>query len=125
MVILFVLSVLTFGLLKKEAQAPTSLSMPPTPSSTPKSASASSSLTGRDDVLRNALNLYLEKKREDIDMTNGPCLGKIAEDWVLDIAHNPRLPVDNDPKNQCQDFIEGKVHHFIELNPDGKLIRSS
>lgn len=125
MVILFVLSVLTFGLLKKEAQAPSSLSMPPTPSSTPKSASASSSLTGRDDVLRNALNLYLEKKREDIDMTNGPCLGKIAEDWVLDIAHNPRLPVDNDPKNQCQDFIEGKVHHFIELNPDGKLIRSS
>ncbi len=79
--------------------------------------------TGADDILKNALNLYLEKKREGVDMENGPCLGKIADDWVLDIAHNPRQPIDNKPQNQCQDFTEGKAHNFIELDPEGKLIR--
>lgn len=124
-VIILVLGVLTFAILKKEAQAPTRQSQQSTPAATPKPASASSSLTGHDDVLKNALNLYLEKKREGTDMANGPCLGKIADDWVLDIAHNPRQPIDNKHQNQCQDFIEGKAHHFIELDPDGKLIRSN
>ncbi len=88
-------------------------------------ASPTPAFTGADDILKNALNLYLEKRREEVDMEDGPCLGKIADDWVLDIVHNPRQPVDNKPQNQCQDFIEGKAHHFIELDPEGKLIRSN
>lgn len=75
-----------------------------------------------DDILKNALNLYLQKKQVGVDMSNGPCLGKIADDWVLDIAHNPRQPQDNKSENQCEDYRTGKAHHFIELDPDGKLI---
>lgn len=88
-------------------------------------ASPTPAFTGADDILKSALNLYLEKKRGGVNMENGPCLGKIANDWVLDIAHNPRQTIDNNPQNQCQDFVEGKAHHFIELDPDGKLIRSN
>lgn len=82
------------------------------------------SFKGNEDAFKNALNLYIQKKQEGTDMTNGPCLGKVSEDWVLDIAHNPRQPIDDKPQNQCQDFKDGKVKHFIEFDPDGKLIRS-
>ena len=112
-------SYLAFG--HKKVDAPTQNQ----PQVQGQSPSPTPAFKGSDDVLKNALNLYLAKKREGIDMGNGPCLGKIADDWVLDIAHNPRQPIDNKPQNQCKDFIEGKAHHFIELDPDGKLIRSN
>lgn len=86
--------------------------------------SVSPSFKGNEDAFKNALNLYIQKKQEGVDMTSGPCLGKVADDWVLDIAHKPRQAVDDKPENQCQDFINGKVKHFIELDPDGKLIGS-
>lgn len=85
-------------------------------------ASVPPDFKGNEDAFKNALNLYIQKKQEGIDMTNGPCLGKIADDWVLDIAHKPRLAVDEKPQNQCADYTSGKVKHFIELEPDGKLI---
>lgn len=78
---------------------------------------------GNEDAFKNALNLYIQKKQEGLDMKNGPCLGKIAEDWVLDIAHNPRQPVDDKAENQCAEYRQGQAHHFIELDPDGKLIQ--
>ena len=86
--------------------------------------SPSPAFSTTDEALKNALNLYLQKRREGVDMTNGPCLGKIAADWVLDIAHNPRQPVDNQPQNQCAQYKEGTVHHFIELDPEGKFINA-
>lgn len=33
--------------------------------------------------------------------------------WVLDVA--------NLPLNQCQAFLEGKAHHFIEIDPTGEI----
>lgn len=77
-----------------------------------------------DTVLKNALNLYSQKKSEGIDLSNGPCLGKIADDWVLDIAHSPRQSLDDKQENTCADFREGRAHHFIELDPEGKLIQA-
>lgn len=105
----------------KKVDAPTQSQ----PKNNVSQASPTPIFTGTDDILKNALNLYLEKKREATDMGNGSCLGKIADDWVLDIAHNPRQPVDDKPENQCRDFIDGKAHHFIELDPEGKLIRTN
>lgn len=80
--------------------------------------------TGREEILKNALNLYAQKKQEGIDFSNGPCLGEIAPDWVLDIAHNPRLAVDDKVENQCAGFRQGRAHHFVELDPTGNLIRA-
>lgn len=77
-----------------------------------------------DMALKNALNAYVKAKTQSVDLTSGPCLGIVAPDWVLDIAHNPRQAIDDDPQNQCKEFRNGQVHHFIELDPDGKLIRT-
>ncbi len=79
---------------------------------------------GKEEMLKNALNLYAKKKQEGVDFVNGPCLGKIADDWVLDIAHNPRQAVDDKQENQCAEHRAGSAHHFIELDPTGNLIRA-
>lgn len=75
-------------------------------------------------AFKSALNIYSVKRNNGEDLENGPCLGWVAPDWVADIAHNPRQPEDDKPENQCADFIAGRAHHFIELDPEGKLIRS-
>jgi hypothetical protein len=75
-------------------------------------------------VIDLAKKLYLEKKAQGMDFNNGPCLSdNIQTDWVVDIAHNPRQPIDNLPENQCTAFREGKAHHFVELDTNGNLIR--
>jgi hypothetical protein len=45
------------------------------------------------------------------------------ENWVADVAHDPRQPVDDDPANQCEEFRAGEAEHFVELDPDGNVIR--
>ena len=102
---------------QKKAVAPTDFTVPAT-------SPQVSVLKPEDEALKNALNLYITKKQEGVDFTFGPCLGKIADDWVADIAHNPRQPVDDKRENQGADFREGRAHHFIELDPEGNLIRS-
>lgn len=57
----------------------------------------------------------------------GPCLLDPFEadtTWVCDVAHNPRLPIDNLPKNQCKSFRNGTAQHFIEVTPDCKIIKT-
>lgn len=116
------ISVIVLAILLTSIVAVKSKSPKQTTTSQPQSTQAAQPKTN-DDILKNALNLYAQKKAEGIDFTNGPCLGTVAPDWVLDIAHNPRLPVDDKVENQCTDFREGRAHHFIELDPDGKLIK--
>jgi hypothetical protein len=61
------------------------------------------------------------------DLSAGPCLSEGIpglSDWVVDIAHDPRQAVDDQPANQCQSFRDGETHHFVELTPDGQLIRA-
>lgn len=65
---------------------------------------------------------YNEAIRNRVDLSSGPCLGKISNDWVLDIAHLPREVVDDLPENQCLDYLSGKVHHFIEMTPKGEVV---
>mgnify|MGYP005852387855 CR=1 FL=1 len=79
----------------------------------------------RDRAIRLARQLYQQKRAEGMDMSNGPCLAEeIIPDWAVDIAHSPRQAVDNLPQNRCRSWREGRVHHFVELDPDGNLIRA-
>lgn len=67
------------------------------------------------------------KLKEGINLNDGPCLlNQINDlpDWVCDVAHEPRQTVDNDPKNQCSTFGEGKAHHFVEVDPNCNLIKT-
>jgi hypothetical protein len=48
----------------------------------------------------------------------------IEPDWVCDVAHSPRQPVDDNPNNQCQSYLKGETKHFVEVSPECKLIRA-
>lgn len=74
------------------------------------------------DILAKARLRYNQAIFQKQDLSSGPCLGKIADDWVLDVAHLPRQDVDNDPANQCAEYRSGKAHHFVEVTPQGEII---
>jgi hypothetical protein len=84
--------------------------------------------TSQDDQIKIttiAKAMYDRAKTEGKNFDSGPCLGIIPgfSDWVVDIAHNPRLPIDDDPANQCEAYRTGQAHHFIELDPNGNVIK--
>ena len=63
----------------------------------------------------------------DFDLDRGPCIAEQLDgldDWVADVAHDPRTAVDDQPANQCRRFRSGAASHFVELDPDGNVIRA-
>ena len=85
----------------------------------------SASQGDKDKAIAAAKFLYAGKAKADL--SRGPCLAKSIpglSDWAVDIAHDPRQPVDEEPSNQCQSFRDGDTHHFVELTPNGQLIRA-
>lgn len=70
---------------------------------------------------------FATAKEHGTDFTDGPCIAEQLEklpDWSVDVAHDPREGVDNVTSNQCQAYRQGKTHHFVELDPNGNLIRT-
>jgi len=61
--------------------------------------------------------------RSGADMSPGPCVGKVSDDWVCDVAHSPRIPADDLPQNQCPEYLNGSAHHFVEVTPECQPIR--
>ena len=82
-------------------------------------------------ALNKAYDLYDQAKSNGQDFSNGPCLSNELFGnplypqtmWVLDITHNPKEEVDDQPENQCSSFREGQAQNFIELDPEGQLIK--
>lgn len=71
------------------------------------------------------INLCNQQLEKGTDLSDGPCLSDpdvIAGDWVCDIAHSPRKPVDNQQENQCKAFREGRAHHFVEIDESCNII---
>jgi hypothetical protein len=77
-----------------------------------------------DETIQRAKDAYAAAKAEGVDMSDGPCLGVIEEGWVADVAHDPREDVDDEPENQCEAYRTGQADHFVELDPEGRFIRS-
>ncbi|MBU0648128.1 hypothetical protein KJ855_03020 [Patescibacteria group bacterium] len=78
------------------------------------------------EVLAMEARSLLEQKRNDFtseQWLKGPCLGWLNDEWVVDISHNPRQPVDDNLANQCDQYYSGEAKHFIELSPDNKIIK--
>jgi len=74
-------------------------------------------------AISRAEEIYRQKIAEGIDLSAGPCLTEnLIDDWVADIAHNPRQTIDDLPENQCQNYRNGLTKHFVELDLNGKLI---
>ena len=78
-----------------------------------------------DTAVNQATYVYQQRKAAGLDFSNGPCLSDaLMPGWVLDIAHNPRLPLDDLPQNQCPAYRDGRSAHFVELDIYGNLIRA-
>ena len=81
----------------------------------------------RDRAVNEAMAAYRQAKLDGTDLSRGPCIAEQLPglpDWVADVAHDPRQPVDDVPANQCRRFRSGQAHHFVELDPSGDLIRA-
>jgi hypothetical protein len=81
----------------------------------------------RDRAVNEAMAAYHQAKLDGTDLSRGPCIAEQLpglSDWVADVAHDPREPVDDAPANQCRRFRSGQAHHFVELDPSGNLIRA-
>jgi len=50
------------------------------------------------------------------------CLGTCG-DYAIDIVHAPRTEEDNLIENQCEDYRNGAVSHFVELDRDGNVVK--
>jgi len=62
----------------------------------------------------------------ELDLNLSPCLSNDLlgdRQWVCDVAHSPRLPMDNLPENQCEAWLNHTASHFVELDPECKLIK--
>ncbi len=78
-----------------------------------------------DTAVNQAKHLYDQQKQLGQDFSSGPCLSNaLLPDWVLDIVHNPRQPIDDLPQNQCSAYLQGRVTHFVELDTEGNLVRA-
>lgn len=74
-----------------------------------------------------ALEVYASAAAEGTDFSTGPCIAEELDDvpgWSVDIAHDPRQESDNQPENQCQAYRDGQTEHFVELDPEGNVIRA-
>lgn len=79
-------------------------------------------------IAQDCINLCVSAKQKGMNLSNGPCLSDNNsewqhEGWVCDVAHKPRIAVDNLPENQCQEFRRGKANHFIEVNENCEIIK--
>lgn len=78
----------------------------------------------RQQAIEAARQAHGKAKAAGQDLEPGPCLGVVVPNWVADVAHEPRQPVDNLKENQCEQFINREAQHFVELDPQGNLIRA-
>jgi hypothetical protein len=77
-------------------------------------------VTVQQEAIECALNLYNMQVKETL---SSQCLGTCGGAYAVDIVHVPRNTEDNLPENQCEDYREGKVTHFIELDKEGNVVR--
>jgi hypothetical protein len=81
----------------------------------------------QDRAIGAAKQAYEEAVAEGEDLDIGPCIAEELPDlpdWVADVAHDPREDIDDEPENQCQRYRDGEASHFVELTPEGVLIRA-
>lgn len=74
-----------------------------------------------------AMKAYEKAVSRGRDLDAGPCIaGELPglPAWAADVAHDPREDIDDEPENQCRRFREGEASHFVELTPEGELIRA-
>ena len=81
----------------------------------------------RDRAITAAKQAYRGAIARDVNLDVGPCIAENLPrlpEWVADVAHDPREGIDDASENQCRRYRDGEASHFVELTPDGGLIRA-
>ncbi|MBU1136647.1 MAG: hypothetical protein ABIG37_00150 [Nanoarchaeota archaeon] len=73
------------------------------------------------DAIICAIDLYEKNKEKNITFSS-QCLGTCGN-FAVDIVHAPKTEKDNLIENQCKEYNEKKVNHFIELDKDSNIIQ--
>lgn len=91
----------------------------------PPPADTMQEATSSGTVIEYGQELIVDLNATGADLSTGPCIddGETFPDWVIDIVHDPREPIDDLPENQCGAFRDGRVDKFIEFTTSGKAIR--
>jgi len=76
----------------------------------------------RQQLIIQQVRLLYQKEREKGTIFKSQCLGTISN-YAIDIVNNPRMPEDNLPQNQCDDYQAGRVQHFIEIDKYGRIVK--
>lgn len=81
----------------------------------------------RDQAITAAKSAYKDAVARGENLEAGPCIAENLPDlpdWVADVAHDPRQDIDDESQNQCRRYRDGDASHFVELTPDGELIKA-
>lgn len=84
-------------------------------------------VSDKESAIQKCISLCEIEKENGTNLNASPCIGNPIEglnDWVCDIAHNPRQSIDDLPENQCSAFREGKSTHFVELDSECNVIKT-
>lgn len=68
------------------------------------------------------MNCAVGKFDDFTEEINSQCLG-LCGTYAVDLVHVPRNAEDNLAENQCSDYNNGIVQHFIELDNQGNIVR--
>jgi hypothetical protein len=83
------------------------------------------------DSQERCIELCREQIANGIDLSNGPCLSETdgldwdIDDWVCDVAHEPRKLIDDNALHQCQEYRKERAAHFVEVTPNCEFIRKA
>ncbi len=69
-----------------------------------------------------AIACAYEKFDSFSEIINSQCLGTCG-DYAVDLVHVPRIGEDDITGNQCPDYANGLVSHFIELDKNREIVR--
>jgi hypothetical protein len=78
-------------------------------------------------AVKEAREAFVNADLAPAELQRGPCVAERLPglpNWVVDVAHDPRVAVDDLARNQCRRFRAGDASHFVELNPSGDVIRT-
>jgi len=93
----------------------------------PQTAQTTQQESIEETVKQLCIQACMDARSKGQDLSNGPCLlDPVPQypEWVCDVAHWPRQPIDNLRENQCDAWHAGTAKHFVEVDPNCNFIRS-
>src|SRR6187200_2071527 len=73
-------------------------------------------------AVKEAREAFVKADLTPAELRRGPCVAERLPglpNWVVDVAHDPRVAVDDLAQNQCRRYREGEAGHFVEVDPGG------